>query len=223
MQTNAITGASTSVAGTNAAPTKELGKNEFLKLLMAQLANQDPTKPVDNQAFIAQLAQFSSVEQLQGIGAKLDTLAIAQASTTQLQTASLVGKEVLFRTDQVHLDGKPVSAEARLSVDADSVVASITDASGNVVRRLALGARKAGAQPILWDGRDEKGGTLPPGDYHVSLDASRKDGAKVQADLRGRGTVDAVTFEEDAPVLIVGTLHVKLSDVAQILRPASTT
>jgi flagellar basal-body rod modification protein FlgD len=190
---------------------------------MAQLANQDPTKPVDNQAFIAQLAQFSSVEQLQGIGAKLDTLAIAQASTTQLQTASLVGKEVLFRTDQVHLDGKPVTAEVRLSADADALVASVTDASGNVVRRLALGARKAGAQPIIWDGLDEKGGTLPPGDYHLALDASRKDGTRVQADVRGRGTVDAVTFEEDSPVLIVGTLHVKLSDVAQILRPSSAT
>ena len=222
MQTNATAAASASVTGTYTAPTKELGKNEFLKLLMAQLANQDPLKPVDNQAFIAQLAQLSSVEQLQGIGTKLDTLAVAQASANQLQTAALVGKEVLFRTDQVHLDGKPISAEARLAGDADTVVAVVTDASGNVVRTLPLGARKSGTVQIAWDGRDERGGSLPPGDYHLALHATRPDGTPVQADLRARGTVDGVTFEEDAPVLIVGTLHVKLSDVAQIVKSPTT-
>ncbi len=218
MQTSAIESASGSGAAQAAAPTKELGKNEFLKLLMAQLANQDPLKPVDNQAFIAQLAQFSSVEQLHALGGRLDTLLVAQASANQLQTATLVGKEVLYRSDQVRLDGKPVAAQARLSDAADAVVAVVTDAAGNVVRTIPLGSRPAGDLQVAWDGRDERGGALPPGDYHVSLNATRADGKTVAAELRARGTVDAVTFEEDVPVLLVGSARVRLPDVAQILK-----
>jgi flagellar basal-body rod modification protein FlgD len=222
MQTKAVETSLSSVAGTYTAPSKELGKNEFLKLLMAQLANQDPTNPVDNEAFIAQLAQFSSVEQLYGIGSKLDTLAVAQASANQLQTATLVGKDVTFRTDRVQLAGKALEVEASLAGAADSVVAVVTDASGNVVRTLPLGARAAGSTRFTWDGLDEKGASLPAGEYHVALNASRADGTPVHADLRGRGTVDGVTFEGDAPVLLVGSLQVKLSAVARIERtPAS--
>jgi len=218
MQTNPTNPSSSQVAGTYTAPSKELGKDAFLKLLMAQLQNQDPTNPVDNGQFIAQLAQFSSVEQLTGIGSKLDTLAVAQASANQLQTAGLVGKDVTFRTDRVQLAGKAVDVEASLSGAADAVVAVVTDASGRVVRTLPLGARGAGTTRFAWDGCDDRGTSLPAGEYRVALNASRKDGAAVAADLRGHGTVDGVNFEGDTPVLLVGGLQVKLSDVARIER-----
>ncbi len=81
------------------AATQALGKDDFLKLLTAQLSNQDPLQPVDNQAFIAQLSQFSSLEQLQGVSARLDTLILATSSETQLGTASLVGKTISYHGD----------------------------------------------------------------------------------------------------------------------------
>lgn len=221
MQSSAISSSSASGAspgGMAAVATKELGKNEFLKLLLAQLANQDPTKPVDNQAFVAQLAQFSSLEQLQDLGKKLDTMTIAQASSTQLQVAGLVGKDIEFRTDALRLDGKPVGARLNLASDASSLVAVVTDSAGRVVRTLALGARNGGTSDFSWDGLDDQGAALPPGDYHVALNASRADGSRVPADLRARGSVDAVLFDSDTPVLLVGTLRVKLADVSQISR-----
>lgn len=221
MQSSAISSTAASGAtagGVAAVATKELGKNEFLKLLLAQLANQDPTKPVDNQAFVAQLAQFSSLEQLQELGKKLDTMTIAQASSTQLQVAGLVGKDVEFRTDALRLDGKPVTAQLNLASDASSLVAVVTDPAGRVVRTLALGARNGGTSAFTWDGLDDQGAALPPGDYHVAINASRADGSRVQADLRTRGSVDAVLFDSDTPVLLVGTLRVKLADVSQISR-----
>jgi flagellar basal-body rod modification protein FlgD len=219
MQTNNVTSTTSSTSGTQATASKDLGKNEFLKLLLAQLANQDPTKPVDNQAFIAQLAQFSSLEQLQALGKKLDMLTIAQASSTQLQVTGLVGRQVTFKTDTLHLDGKPVTAQGNLSSSADSVVAVVTDASGRVVRTMPLGARDAGAFDLSWDGRDDSGTTLPAGDYHVAIHASRSDGATVQSELRGRGTVDAVVFDSATPVLIVGTQRISLSDVSEVAEP----
>ena len=128
-------------------PKNTLGKDDFLKLLTTQLQHQDPLQPMDSQAFIAQLAQFSSVEQLTALGTRLDTLLVAQASANQLQTASLVGKEVLFRSDQLRLDGKPVAAQARLSRDERRPpTASPLSAS----RRLPSpkGLRRGGAAPL---------------------------------------------------------------------------
>src|SRR5471030_3011991 len=87
-----------------------LGKDEFLKLMMAQLANQDPTAPQDNQAFIAQLAQFYTVEQLQTANSQLGNMVLAQASSTQTNAASLVGKNVQYTSNALSLtSGTPAS------------------------------------------------------------------------------------------------------------------
>lgn len=220
MQTSTITSATGSAGGTPVtAATNQLGKDQFLRLLLAQLANQDPTKPVDNQAFIAQLAQFSSLEQLQAVGKKLDMMTVAQASSNQLQVTGLVGKEVVFRTDVLHLEGKPLNPQGNLSGRADAVVAVVTDSDGRVVRTMPLGARQAGAFDFTWDGRDDSGSTLPPGDYHVAIHASRVDGSTVEAELRARGTVDSVIFDATTPVLMVGTQRVNLSDVSAVSEP----
>src|SRR6266540_5547596 len=101
--------------------TKGLGKDDFLKLLTAQLANQDPLQPVDNQAFIAQLAQFSSVEQLQNLTSRLDTLLLATASTNQMSTASLVGKDVAFKADGVDV-AAGVSSPLQIKLPARATV-----------------------------------------------------------------------------------------------------
>src|SRR5689334_22506516 len=144
MATNAIS--STTPSPSQAAPaatgSKELGKDELLKLLTAQLANQDPLQPVDNQAFIAQLAQFSSVEQLQAVSSRLDTLLLATASANQMNTASLVGKDVSFKADGVDVAaGGPSSLQVKVSSRA-TVTAVVQDASGRTVRTLALGVRE---------------------------------------------------------------------------------
>jgi flagellar basal-body rod modification protein FlgD len=220
MQTTATSSTSSSPSTSAAAsPTKELGKNEFLKLLLAQLANQDPTKPVDNQAFVAQLAQFSSLEQLQTLGEKFDMMTVAQASSNQLQVAGLVGKQVDFRSDALQMDGSTVSARGNVSMNADSVVAVVTDASGNVVRTMALGPQSAGTFGFSWDGRNDRGASLPTGTYQVAIHASRADGQTVQSEFLSRGTVDAVTFDTDSPVLMIGALRVKLADVTQVSGP----
>jgi len=197
----------------------QLGKSDFLKLLMAQLANQDPLQPMDNQAFVAQLAQFASVEQLQAVGERLDTLLVAQASANQMGTASLVGRRVLFRADGVDLPaGGSADFTARLSGPADEVTVAITDASGALVRTLALGPRDGGDQAISWDGRDDRGNSLPAGHYQVIVSATRRDGREVSCSTVAGGTVDGVSFAEGVPMLLVGAARVRLADVVQIER-----
>jgi flagellar basal-body rod modification protein FlgD len=220
--------ATTAISSTTPGPTptavaatgsQALGKDEFLKLLTAQLANQDPLQPVDNQAFIAQLAQFSSVEQLQGLSSRLDTLLLATASANQMSTASLVGKDVAFKADGADVAGGVASpVQVNLPVRA-TVTAVIQDASGRTVRTLPLGARDAGTFDLGWDGRDQNGAALPAGHYTVKLSAKGADGTDVQAAARSRGRVTGVSFDGDATQLLVGSAHVKLADVFEITQP----
>src|SRR5512141_1710679 len=98
-----------------------LGKDDFLKLLTTQMQHQDPLNPMDNTQFVAQLAQYSSVEELQNVGSRLDTLLVAEATTNQLGAASLVGRQVLYRTDQVQLtSGTPAPIQVSLDTAADA-------------------------------------------------------------------------------------------------------
>jgi flagellar basal-body rod modification protein FlgD len=204
-------------------PSSQLGKNEFLKLLTAQLANQDPLSPMDSQAFVAQLAQFSSVEQLQGLGSRLDTLLLAQASANQLNTASLVGKEIRFRSDSVTVTepGAKTSFELSLEAKADETSIVISDSTGKVVRTLKPGKLGAGTTALEWDGLDSHGNPVPAGDYTVTVHANLSDAARTEvgSSLSIRGVVAAVTFENQAPELIVNGRHVKMSDVIQIAAP----
>lgn len=221
MSMNAVTTRTASSAGsstTSPAVTakNQLGKNEFLKLLTAQLANQDPLSPVDNQAFIAQLAQFSQLESLQNVSSQLDTLALSAASSNQLQSASLVGKQVLFDTDGVDVTaGTKPSLQVNLD-DRATVVATIQDASGRTVRSLALGARDAGTFDLGWDGRDGSGAQVPSGRYTVTLTAKGADGASVGVRGRAQGLVQGVAFESGVARLMVGSADVKMSDVVQV-------
>jgi len=217
--TTAITSNTPAAAqGATATGSSKLGKDEFLKLLTAQLANQDPLQPVDNQAFIAQLAQFSSVEQLQAVSSRLDTLLLATASANQMNTASLVGKDVSFKADGVDVAaGAASSLQVKLPARAN-VTAVVQDASGRTVRTLALGTRE-GSFDLGWDGHDEAGNAVAAGHYTVTLSARAADGTAVTPDARARGRVSGVSFDGDATELLVGGAHVKLPDVTEITQP----
>jgi flagellar basal-body rod modification protein FlgD len=216
MSTSAVGSVTSGTTTATTAPKKELGKDEFLKLLIVQLQNQDPLQPVDNQAFIAQLAQFSSVEQLQAVGSRLDTLLLAQASANQMSTASLVGKDLLYRADGIDAGpGQPSAAQLQLTSRAD-VTLLVRDASGRTVRTLQLGSRAAGAVDVAWDGKDEAGNTVAAGHYQVTLSAKDATGKDVAVELRARGRVRGVTYDGDVPMLLVGASKVRMSDVVEI-------
>jgi flagellar basal-body rod modification protein FlgD len=195
-----------------------LGKDEFLKLLTTQLANQDPLSPTDNQAFIAQLAQFSSVEQQQATNSRLDALIVAQAANNQTSVANLVGKQIVYRTDSVSLTALgagPISGQ--LAAPATNVNAIITDQNGKVVRTLTMGSQSPGTVTFpAWDGTDAHGVKLSPGSYQVKLTAGDADGKPVTFDSQGTARATGVTFQAGYPELILNGVKVKLSDIIQI-------
>lgn len=223
----AITGsvaAGVTPGGNRSLGSKQLGKDEFLKLLTAQLANQDPLAPTDNQAFIAQLAQFASVEQASAANERLDSLILAQAAANQTNVANLVGKDIVYRTDSVTLPAvgsAPIQGE--LSGDARQVNAIITDQNGKVVRTITIHDAKAGTVDLSWDGLDDNGNRVAPGTFKVKLTAAGQDDKSVPIDARGRARATGVTFSNGFPELIVNGARVKLADIIQIAEAATTT
>lgn len=197
-----------------------LDKDSFLRLLTTQLQKQDPLSPMDSNAFVAQLAQFSSVEALENMGKKLDTLALGQANANQMAVPQMIGKEVLFTADQLALT-KGQSSRFSVSLDgaADDTVAFISDKSGKVVRTLQLGSRAAGSFPVTWDGLDSAGNPSESGEYMLTVSASRRDGAAVGTLTSVRGVVTGVSFEGSVPQLLVGGQVVQLGEVTEIASP----
>jgi flagellar basal-body rod modification protein FlgD len=197
--------------------SSKLGKDEFLKLLMAQLGNQDPTAPTDSGAFVAQLAQFTSLELQQNANSHLEQLLMGQASAQQTSVVSLVGKEILYRTDALALrDGQPATAVAALAAPAANVAAVVQDGNGKVVRSMQLGAHEAGALPVSWDGRDDAGVVQKPGTYTLRVTASDQAGKNVAVDQRGRAVVSGVSFDQGYAELLLGDTRIQLSDVVEI-------
>lgn len=218
-----IQNVSSTQAQANAAqslPRQTVTQDDFLKLLIAQLQNQDPLQPMDNQQFAAQLATFNSLEQLIGINDKLGELQNAQGTTNQFNAASLIGKEVETSGNTVNLQaGAPAKISYQLGANAARVVVNVQDASGALVRQMSLGAQATGDQSMAWDGKDAAGRAVSPGIYNFEVNAFDFNGKQVQATGRIRGTVTAVSFAGREPVLEIGNLSVPLSAVDGVRAP----
>lgn len=206
--------------------SSKLGKEEFLKLLTTQLANQNPLEPVDNQAFIAQLAQFATVEQQSQMNSTLESLLMAQASSNQTGVANLVGKDVTFTSDKITRGAQDTQTiiNGNLLDEATKVNAIITDASGKTVRTITRTAKTAaGPVSFEWDGRDSSGKELPAGQYTVKLTAENAEKQSVGFTPQGKGRASGVSFADGVPQLIVNGVRVRLSDVLEVNEPNSTT
>jgi flagellar basal-body rod modification protein FlgD len=161
--------AATAPAPTSAAG-KTLGKDDFLKLLITQLKNQDPLNPLDQNQFLAQTAQFTSLENLQNISTQLAEMKELSSASSFAQSAALLGKTARFtgRDFELGTTGAvlPFTLDRTAAVDVD-----ILDARGTVVRRLTSGKLEAGAQALAWNGRTGAGDALPLGLYHFRVTA----------------------------------------------------
>lgn len=204
--------------------SSQLGKDEFLRLMMAQLQAQDPTAPQSSEAFVAQLAQFSSVEQLTGLNSMMESLLVAQAANNQTQIAGLVGKDVVYTTDAITL-GVDGATPVRVTPEANAadVVVTIKDESGTVVRTVHLGAADGSGLDYTWDGLDDQGRPMPEGEYSISATATDTQGNPVDVSVGASGHIDAVSFDGGVPMLVIGGLKIPVGDVVQIAEPATST
>jgi flagellar basal-body rod modification protein FlgD len=194
-----------------------LGKDDFLKLLTTQLQQQDPTQPMDNTAFVAQLAQFSSLEQMSNVNDTLTKMLTAQGTALQTTAADMVGKNAIFTTDQVNLvKGGTATIAANLSQAAANVNLVIQDSSGNTVRTAALGACPSGMNKFTWDGLDNNGSQLPTGTYTTQILATDINDKSVSLTQSSSAPITGVTFSNGTPSFIAGGTTLQLSDISEL-------
>jgi len=198
--------------------TNELGRDAFLKLLVAQLENQDPTKPEENGEFIAQLAQFSQLEETQKMGGNFQQFASAFQSTQHLQATSLVGRPV-----HVESDFSPLGESGAISVlaDFDSAVqsASLTvyNKGGEIVDSFELGQQPEGKQEFIWTGMNANDERFPPGNYYFEVSAS-SGGESSSIPTYLSANVNSVTIEASGGLTLnlAGIGKVAMDDIIQI-------
>ena len=194
-----------------------MGKDDFLNLLVTQLQNQDPLNPTDQTEFTAQLAQFSSLEQLSNINTNLEQLQNFQASTNNSQAVSLLGKEITADGNFLQLTGTdPVGCNFNLAADAATVVATVYDSTGEYVTSIEEKNLAAGKHTLYWDGTDKNGNPVAAGSYTFEMMAADAAGDDIEAKPFFSGTVDKVTFENDTPFLISADRKIALADVIQV-------
>lgn len=195
----------------------ELGQDAFLKLMTAQMQHQDPFKPMESGEFLGQIAQFSTVSGIQAMQESLAGLSTALTSNQTLQAAGLVGHGVMVPGDQAYLFSEGGLAGGVDLETSGEVVVEVTDAAGQVVRRLDLGVQSAGDVAFAWDGLDESGNRLPEGQYGVRANVS-SGGATRAASTQVMGMVSSVSLGSAGLSLnLYGMDPVALSAVREIL------
>ncbi len=201
------------------APQKELGQADFLKLMTAQLQNQDPSKPMESGDFLNQISQFSAVEGIGELNDKFEALGQSLVSNQALQAANLVGREVLAPTGLAALkEGSAISGSAELPAASADVGVNIFDQSGQLVRRLELGSQAAGPASFRWDGLKDNGEFAAPGTYFVSADAA-VNGSTEAVETLVASEVRSVTLSNSGGLLLdldgIGSLD--FAEVRKIL------
>ena len=151
----------------------ELGKDQFLELLVAQMNNQDPLSPQENGEFIAQLAQFSTVEGIGNLNTSMESLLSGYQSSQALQASSMVGRTVIVPADQAVVDTEAgLEGQLALQKNSTNVFVNIYDQAGSLVKTINLGSQEAGMHDFTWDGTDASGNLAEPGIYTVEAMAS---------------------------------------------------
>ena len=180
-----------------AAREGDLGQEDFMNLMLTQLRNQDPFKPMESGEFLGQLAQFGTVQGLAGLQTSFDSLASSLVSNQALQASSLVGRSALASTSTLGIAaGQAVAGAVDLPATSSTVSLAIRDSSGQTVRTLQLGAQPEGLVPFAWDGRTDDGTAAPAGRY--TFDATYFSGTEsVVADTLVRAPIDSVLLGAD--------------------------
>lgn len=206
-------------AGQTASSRNSLGQEDFLKLMLAQLRNQDPFSPMESGEQLTQIAQFTAATGIQEMQKSFERFSQNSATQQALQAASLVGRTVLVESDTAYLssDGS-LTATLDVPMRLNNCQVAIYAESGELVREIGLGALEPGQVEFSWDGTDSKGNPLPPGRYHIAA-STTIDGQDWLLTTYTSAEVQGVTLGVGgaAPTLTLADIgEVSLSSVTRI-------
>ena len=208
---------SQSNARSSSADETVMGKDDFLTLLVAQLQNQDPLNPSESTEFTAQLAQFSSLEQLQNVNDTLGNFEVYQSTLNNIQSSGFIGKTVTAAGDSLTVqNGEAGSIEFDLSESSDNVYVKIYDAMGEYVADIEAGSLANGKHTIEWDATDDNGAAVSDGTYTFEIMATDEDGNSVASTSFISGQVTGINYESGETKLLLGDREVSISSLVRV-------
>ncbi|MCX6835566.1 MAG: flagellar hook assembly protein FlgD [candidate division Zixibacteria bacterium] len=201
-----------------------LGKDDFLQLLVTKLQYQDPLKPMEDENFIAQLAQFSTLEQMNNISEGIKTSNqwdfLQMQSLNNVMASGLIGREVTADFSGVYLDA---TSQPRISYtldrDAAEIKYEIRDEQGNLVATLDEENVGVGVGSITWDGKDNQGNRVAEGYYTVKATATAADGSTFTPTLEITGVVSTIKYRDGAAYVVINGMEVALGDIRSVGTP----
>jgi flagellar basal-body rod modification protein FlgD len=198
----------------------KLTQEDFFSLLTEQLANQDPTKPVDNDQMVAQMTSFTMADGIEQLNTKFSDFATSMTSNQALQASSLIGQQVLLQGDVGFINGagQNVSGVVINQETVQELEITIQTEAGEIVKTINAGTRAAGNIEFNWDGKDAHGNQMPPGNYVVQAQGKVAGESQIIPTAVNRH-VDSVSLAASNQGIILnlnGNVSVKLDDVIQI-------
>lgn len=213
----AISAATQSGSETYVPDKTTLGKDDFLKLLVSQLQNQDPLNPMESTEFTTQLAQFSSLEQLTSVNTNLDYLLLYQTSINNAQAVGFIGNTVKASGNSIPVkDGTSDQIQFDLAGDAAEVNVFVYDASDNLVKTINCGSLNDGEQSIEWDGTNDDGEAVSDGTYTFEVSAKDGNGDTIEASTYMTVEVTGVTFKEGNACLLAGDIEISMNEIIEV-------
>jgi flagellar basal-body rod modification protein FlgD len=208
-----------------ASPERELGRNEFLTLLVAQLKHQDPLNPMESTEFTAQLAQFSSLEQLFYINDNLEILQGAEDSQRLDNLLDYIGKEIKSTDNNITLNNGQTFGGSYTLEDRGDVIITVFDTEGSEIRTIYKNDQEAGEHNVDFDGKDNHGYPIPDGYYSFSVQAFDNEGSSNEVSTGLSGLVTAVTYQGGIPYLMVGDhlIHPESITEVSLMEPDEST
>ncbi len=202
LSSSTATATATTSAATTSRNKLDADYQSFLKLLIAQVSNQDPLEPMDSTTFVSQLAQLTQVEQSITTNDTLEKIEARLSSANAREDAMLIGREVLVPTDRIALNEGTAKFSYTLNSAAASVSARILGEDGTELRRIdGLPGGQEGRHEVIWDGRDREGLPVPDGAFQVEINALDADDKAVFLTTYAEGQVERVAFRDGSPVL----------------------
>ncbi len=199
---------------------QKLSQEDFFSMLTEQLANQDPTKPVDNDQMVAQMTSFTMADGISELNAKFESFAASMTSNQALQASSLIGQNVLVEGNVGYMasPGAGVSGVVVNEETAQNMTITIQNQYGEVVKTIDAGTQPAGNIQFNWDGTDARGNMMPPGEYVISATGEvNGEGTQISTAVnRHVGSVSLAGSGQGVILNLDGDVSINLDDVIQI-------
>jgi flagellar basal-body rod modification protein FlgD len=200
---------------------KEMDKDAFFKLMMAQMKNQDPTNPLKNHEMAAQLAQFSTLEQMSNMNTTLKELKAGNKPIEEFQALNMIGKKVAGDSSKVTRNETDKEHEFafKLPEAAKETGIKLMNAKGDIIREFKFQQLQGGDNKVVWNGETEDGRKAPAGQYFFQTEATGMNGQKLHVKTDFEGVISGMSFSPEGPVLQIGKQSVRLKDIRQFSDP----